>query len=384
MPVDRRPSLEPSPTAAKSASSGLGEDDAFVLVDSVAVPRFSKMVKNMGLSLFDQRQATSRPTLPTDPRGNSGASRPSPSNRPSPASRPRPRLTVTTDDAPITPAAPLAASSPAVVQGFRVVGDQTNRIIFLNLADLGLSPGAPSLRLGNQELVPIDGLLSAADSSPLSSPPRSEAGSPVGSLFERREPTVADRPRTSRLHDAVDKMAKTQQRGKLLQISFLKIFSKILYDSNILTLLTSSFLTAQDICLRNKVQMLFPVSGSRPFPTSESRLFPAFVNQLFPISGNQIFPALGNQLFPASVNQLFPASVNRLFPTSGNQIFTALGNQLFPASVNQLFPASGNRLFPASESRLLPASRGHLFPASDIRLPVSEGPRHVTSQKQPL
>jgi hypothetical protein len=218
VPVDRRPSLEPSPPAV---SSGLGEDDAFVLVDSVAVPRFSKMVKNMGLSLFDQRQAQSRPTLPTDPRGNSGASRPSPANRPSPASRPRPQLTVTADNGPITPVAP---PSPAVVQGFRVVGDQTNRIIFLNLADLGLSPGAPSLRLGNQELVPIEGLLSSADSSPLSSPPRSEVGSPVGSLFERREPTVADRPRTSLLHDAVEKMAKTQQRGELLQRNFIKIY----------------------------------------------------------------------------------------------------------------------------------------------------------------
>jgi hypothetical protein len=53
--------------------------------------------------------------------------------------------------------------------------------------------------------------------------------------------------------------------------------------------------------------------------------------------------------------------------------------------VNQLFPASGNQLFPASsESRLFPAFRGHLLPASDIRLPVSEDPRHETSQKQPL
>jgi hypothetical protein len=216
VPVDRRQPLEPSSPAAKSASSGLGEDDAFVLVDSVAVPRFSKMVKNMGLSLFDQRQAQSRPALPTDPRGNSGASSPSPANRPSPTSRPSPQLTVTADNVPVTPGPPPAASTPAVVQGFRVVGDQTNRIVFLNLADLGLSPGAPSLRLGNQELVPIDGLLSTGDSSPLSLPARLEVGSPVGFLFERREPTVADRPRTSRLHDAVDKMAKTQQRGQLL------------------------------------------------------------------------------------------------------------------------------------------------------------------------
>merc|ERR1711887_159376 len=56
------------------------------------------------------------------------------------------------------------------VQGFKVKGDTSNRIIFLNIADLGLTSSSDKpIKLGNSELVPVDGLTdfsSSANSQP--------------------------------------------------------------------------------------------------------------------------------------------------------------------------------------------------------------------------
>jgi len=43
------------------------------------------------------------------------------------------------------------------VQGFRVRGDSSNRIIFLDVAELGFNIDSGSLKLGNSELIPVDG-----------------------------------------------------------------------------------------------------------------------------------------------------------------------------------------------------------------------------------
>ena len=95
-------------------------------LDGIQVPKFSKMVKNMGLQLL-HRDESSRPV---DELVN----------------------TVLRDE---------AAAQPAV-QGFRVKGDSTNRIIFLNLAELGLEAGT-AFKLGDKELVPVRGLTSFSD-----------------------------------------------------------------------------------------------------------------------------------------------------------------------------------------------------------------------------
>jgi len=94
-------------------------------IDGVQVPKFSKMVKNMGLKLL-HRDETSRPVTELVNK-------------------------VLQEEAVAQPA----------VQGFRVKGDSTNRIIFLNLAELGLEAG--TFKLGDSELVPVRGLTSFSD-----------------------------------------------------------------------------------------------------------------------------------------------------------------------------------------------------------------------------
>lgn len=228
--------VQPVASPLKPASSAPADQDAaFVLVDSVVVPRFSKMVKNMRLSLLEERKAAA------------GSRSSTPALTPSPSKRPGPRLFQPAAEVdlpevpprskiqrkpvqvrPVATAAEEAVQPPPplapIVQGFRVVGDTNNRIIFLNLADLGLSPGVPFLRLGDQELVPIDGLVTSgesASSSPEGLLPRSPTGSlTAGLLGPSRRPAAKETasPRTGGLRDNAAKVSETQQQGDFATI----------------------------------------------------------------------------------------------------------------------------------------------------------------------
>ena len=162
----------------------------------MTVPRFSKMVKNIGLTLLDPRRRGAAAVAAGGDRDSlpgSSLLADTADNRQRPTAPPPfvvNRGQVEKKDLPPS----LPSPAPAVVQGFRVVGDRTNRIVFLNLGDLGLSPGTSSLRLGDQELVPIEGLLSSP-----------------ASLASTASPT---RPHQG-FQDAVAKMSETQQRGEL-------------------------------------------------------------------------------------------------------------------------------------------------------------------------
>jgi hypothetical protein len=133
-----------------------------VVVDNIEVPRLSKMVKNSGLRLLQNDQLTPG-TVSTNSVDN-------------------------VDDDALLPVIPLAklessivedsieshAPTPLppvhatkrIVQGFRIKGDSSNRIVFLNLEDLGFGNHAHTLRIGANELVPIDGLLSSIEDVP--------------------------------------------------------------------------------------------------------------------------------------------------------------------------------------------------------------------------
>ena len=104
-----------------------------VEIDGIKVPMFSKMVKNIGLKLL--QEPASHPTQSLEVRDRTRSS-----------------------------LKKLGRKDPEpVVQGFRVKGDTTNRVIFLNVADLGLSLGEGQLRIGNSELIPVEGLTSFSD-----------------------------------------------------------------------------------------------------------------------------------------------------------------------------------------------------------------------------
>ena len=226
----RSAAISPSPKAAKKAAeprrespfSVLGEDAAFVLVDDVAVPRFSKMVKNMGLDLLDRRrtaagQAPSSPSAQTSQQSGPRLFQPS-QTAPQPMGPPANNQQRPVSVLPVPTVKKESTPAPSAVQGFRVVGDRTNRIVFLNLADLGLSPGTPSLRLGDQELVPIDGLSST--SAGLLSSSGTSVESPRES-FSGRFSASSDRlsalePASTKadgFRDALAKMSTTHQQG---------------------------------------------------------------------------------------------------------------------------------------------------------------------------
>jgi len=157
-------------------------DNMPVQLDGVQVPSKSKMIKNHHVNLLpnyehhisenkisptsfnqpDQSLSTARrPTATTTARRPIGASK----------SYSKP--------AEITPV------KSSVVQGFRVRGDTSNRIVFLNVDELGFNVDAGSLKLGNSELIPVDGLTSFADAE------------------------ESDKGQGSMTKDAVDKMVST-------------------------------------------------------------------------------------------------------------------------------------------------------------------------------
>ena len=126
-----------------------GNPRSRVKVEDVEVPRFSKMVKNVGLRILaeDEHAVPAREiAFP---------------------SRTNPRTSITQhgrnrQNAPVT-RKPTPGPGPAI-QGFKIKGDTSNRIIFLNIAELGLKyTEGNTLKLGNNDLVPVDGLTDFAD-----------------------------------------------------------------------------------------------------------------------------------------------------------------------------------------------------------------------------
>merc|ERR1711922_32727 len=131
--------------------------DSMVEVEGVEFPKFSRMVKNTGLRIFaeDERAIPVEAIVPQPSRSRTSVARPR--TRPSPRRNQAPQV--------------VKKSKPEpAVQGFKVKGDTSNRIIFLNIADLGLTSSSDKpIKLGNSELVPVDGLTdfsSSANSQP--------------------------------------------------------------------------------------------------------------------------------------------------------------------------------------------------------------------------
>merc|ERR1711887_517566 len=129
--------------------------DSMVEVEGVEFPKFSRMVKNTGLRILaeDERAIPVEAIVPQPTRSRTSVARPR--TRPSPRRHQAPQV--------------LKKSKPEpAVQGFKVKGDTSNRIIFLNIADLGLTASNDRpIKLGNSELVPVDGLTDFSDPSNL-------------------------------------------------------------------------------------------------------------------------------------------------------------------------------------------------------------------------
>jgi hypothetical protein len=158
--------LLPSRKQSGSSPAPPSFPGATVLIDDVEVPRHSKMMKNSGLRLL---QGGRRPDLSP------------PADQHSPDLRDEETTNyLREDDDSVTiggysgVSATVATSSHQevtgpLVQGFRIKGDRNNRIVFLNLADLGLEPGTvfgQNLKIGAKELIPVEGLLSPIEGIP--------------------------------------------------------------------------------------------------------------------------------------------------------------------------------------------------------------------------
>merc|ERR1712142_1244508 len=135
-------------------------DNLPIQLDGVQVPSKSKMVKNHHVNLLPNYEhhipgSKESPTSFNQPdQSLSTARRPTATFT---ARRPTGASKSYSKPAEITPV------KSSVVQGFRVRGDTTNRIVFLNVDELGFNVDAGSLKLGNSELIPVDGLTSFAD-----------------------------------------------------------------------------------------------------------------------------------------------------------------------------------------------------------------------------
>jgi hypothetical protein len=131
-----------------------------VVVDNIEVPRLSKMVKNSGLRLLQNDQLTPGTVSP-----NSVEDFVDDALLPPVIPLAKLEIEDSIESQPATPLPPARAAK-RLVQGFRIKGDSSNRIVFLNLEDLGFGNHAHTLRIGANELVPIDGLLSSIEDVP--------------------------------------------------------------------------------------------------------------------------------------------------------------------------------------------------------------------------
>merc|ERR1712142_998855 len=130
--------------------------DSMVEIDGVEFPKFSRMIKNTGLSLLAEDELA----VPVE------AIVPPPSRRRT--SQAKPRTPPRRHQQHQAPQVVKKSKPEPAVQGFKVKGDTSNRIIFLNIADLGLTASNDRpIKLGNSELVPVDGLTDFSDPSNL-------------------------------------------------------------------------------------------------------------------------------------------------------------------------------------------------------------------------
>jgi len=108
-------------------------------LDGIQVPHMSKMMKNTKLNILQQTSQFVENELYQDELNIRAYNQ---------ANVQHPTFKPNTVEEPVEPN----------VQGFRVRGDSSNRIIFLDIADLGFNVDSGSLKLGNSELIPVDGL----------------------------------------------------------------------------------------------------------------------------------------------------------------------------------------------------------------------------------
>merc|ERR1712142_622927 len=130
--------------------------DSMVEIDGVEFHKFSRMIKNTGLSLLveDERAVPVEAIVPPPSRRRT--------------SQARPRTPPRRHQQHQAPQVVKKSKPEPAVQGFKVKGDTSNRIIFLNIADLGLTASNDRpIKLGNSELVPVDGLTDFSDPSNL-------------------------------------------------------------------------------------------------------------------------------------------------------------------------------------------------------------------------
>merc|ERR1712142_431279 len=182
-------------SSAKTAPFKSHPTEKTVELDGIKVPIMSQMVKNHHVNLLSEDELSSPDNLPIQLDGVQVPSKSKmvknhhvnllpnyehhiPGSKESPTSFNQPDQSLSTARRPtatFTARRPTGASKsyskPAeitpvkssVVQGFRVRGDTSNRIVFLNVDELGFNVDAGSLKLGNSELIPVDGLTSFAD-----------------------------------------------------------------------------------------------------------------------------------------------------------------------------------------------------------------------------
>ena len=160
-------SVSPSIHPAGNAVPVFGRPGATatVRIDNIEVPRNSKMTKNLGLRLLQN-------DIPVIAERNKLSGFGDVELEPAP-------VLIEEDDTPAKKEASVDASVASasaesditaaipVVHGFRIKGDRTNRIVFLNLADLGMEHAhSRTLRIGANELIPVDGLVSSIEGIP--------------------------------------------------------------------------------------------------------------------------------------------------------------------------------------------------------------------------
>jgi len=182
-------------SSAKTAPFKSHPTEKTVELDGIKVPIMSQMVKNHHVNLLSEDELSTPDNLPIQLDGVQIPSKSKmvknhhvnllpnyehriPGSKESPTSFNQPDQSLSTARRPtatFTARRPTGASKSyskpvestpvksSVVQGFRVRGDTSNRIVFLNVDELGFNVDAGSLKLGNSELIPVDGLTSFAD-----------------------------------------------------------------------------------------------------------------------------------------------------------------------------------------------------------------------------
>jgi len=149
-----------------------------VEMDDLKVPRYSKMVKNNGLKI-KQLDEHSRPvetvvrkTLNAHPRqrdrDNELLEKEEIRTRPESGYESRTKqiernqdrfeveLVTRSKQKTTKSSKPKASPKKSIIKGFRIKGDKSNSVLFLDIVELGFEQGSGSLKLGSSELIPVD------------------------------------------------------------------------------------------------------------------------------------------------------------------------------------------------------------------------------------